>query len=154
MPHFDESIVINRPPAEVWAYLTDFFNAPRVSGSGIIGLRQTSPGALGVGSTLQGRRVVLGFETRNEFQITEWDPPHVLATTAAGRPFRSLVSRMTLEATSDGTRMVMRTQFELQPALKLLWPFMGPIIRRRMHASYARSKALIEAKPQARESEG
>ena len=146
MPHLNESIDINRPPDEVWAYLTDFFNAPRMSGSGIIGLRQTSPGPLGVGSTLQGRRVVLGFETRNDFQITEWDPPSALATTAAGRPFRSLVSRVTLEATSDGTRMIMRTHFELQPALKPLWPFMAPIIRRRMHASYARSKALIEAK--------
>jgi hypothetical protein len=151
MPHLDETIVINRPADEVWAYLTDFFNAPRMSGSGIIGLRQTSSGPLGVGSTLQGRRVVLGFETRNDFQITEWDPPRVLATTAAGRPFRSLVSRMTLEASPDGTRMVMRTQFELQPVLKLLWPFMAPIIRGRMHASYVRSKALIEAKVAARE---
>lgn len=147
MPHIDETIVINRPIDEVWAYLTDFFNAPRMSGSGIIGLRQTSPGPLGIGSTLQGRRVVLGFETRNDFQVTEWDPPHALATTAVGRPFRSLVSRVTLEATSDGTRMVMKTEFELHPALKLLWPFIGPIIRRRLHASYAHSKALIEAKP-------
>jgi hypothetical protein len=147
LPHLGESIVVNRPINEVWAYLTDFFNAPRMSGSGIIGLRQTSPGPLGIGSTLQGRRVILGFETRNNFRVTEWNPPHTLATSAEGRPFRSLVSRMTLEATADGTRLVMSTEFELQPVMKLLWPLMGGIVRRRMHASYARSKAMIEAKP-------
>ncbi|MEO8639798.1 MAG: SRPBCC family protein [Chloroflexota bacterium] len=147
MPHVDESIVINRPIDEVWAYLTDFFNAPRMSGSGIIGLRQTSPGPLGVGSTLQGRRVVLGFETRNDFKVTDWDPPHTFAATTAGRPFRSSATRITLEATADGTLLHMVSEFELQPAMKLLWPFMGRVIRRRLHASFARSKALIEAKP-------
>lgn len=139
--------MIDRSIDEVWAYLTDFFNAPRMSGSGIIGLRQTSPGPLGVGSTLQGRRVILGFETRNNFQVTEWNPPHALATTAEGRPFRSLVSRATLEATGDGTRLVMSSVFELQPAMKLLWPVIGPFLRRRLRAGFVHSKALIEAKP-------
>jgi ligand-binding SRPBCC domain-containing protein len=148
LPHLEGSIVINRPIDEVWAYLTDWFNAPRVSGSGIIGLRQTSPGPLGVGSTLQGRRVILGFETRNVFQVTEFDPPHALTSTATGRPFRSLVSRVTLEPTTDGTLVVDSTVFELQPAMKLLWPFVGPFVRRRHHASFARAKALIEARPQ------
>lgn len=74
MPKLQESIVINRPPDEVWAYVTDMFNAPRMSGSGLIGLRQTSPRPLSVGSSLQGRRLILGFETRNIFHVTEWDP--------------------------------------------------------------------------------
>jgi len=147
MPHFEESIVINRPPDEVWACVTDMFNAPRMSGSGLIGLRQTSPGPLSVGSTLQGRRLILGFETRNIFHVTEWDPPRTLATTAEGRPFRSLVSRLTLEATANGTLLVMSSEFELHPAMKPLWPFVGPFVRRRLHASYAHTKALIEAKP-------
>lgn len=147
MPHFEDSIVVNRPIDEVWAYITDFFNAPRLSGSGIIGLRQSSPGPLGLGSTLQGRRVVLGFETRNTFKITEWDPPRALSSSAEGRPFRSLVSRLTLESTADGTRLHEVVDFELQLAIKLLWPFLAPIITRRLHASLARSKALIEATP-------
>jgi hypothetical protein len=145
MPHIEDSIAIDRPIDEVWAYLTDWFNAPRVSGSGIIGLRQTSPGPLAVGSTLQGRRVVLGFETRNDFLVTEWDPPRVMTSTATGRPFRSLVSRITLEPTATGTRMASVTDFELQPAMKLIWPIMGPFVRRRLRASGARAKMLIEA---------
>jgi hypothetical protein len=146
LPRIEETVVIDRPTEEVWAYITDFFNAPRLSGSGIIGLRQISPGPLGVGSTLQGRRVVLGFEARNTFQVTEWDPPHALTATTAGLPFRSGVTHLALEPAAGGTRFRMVTDFELQPALKLLWPIMGPVVRRRMRASVARSKALIEAK--------
>jgi hypothetical protein len=143
----DGSIVINRPIDEVWAYFTDWFNTPRVGGAGIIGLRQTSSGPLGVGATLQGRRVVLGFETRNNYLCTEWDPPHAFAATIKGRPFRSAAARVTLEARADGTHLAVSTDFELQPTMKLLWPFAGPFMRRRWHAGFARGKALIEAKP-------
>lgn len=147
MTHFEGNVVIDRPIDEVWAYITDFFNAPRMSGSGIIGLRQTSPGPLGVGSTLQGRRVVLGFETRNIFHVIEWNPPHAFTATVEGRPFRSNTTRLTLESLADGTRLYELTDFELEPAVKLVWPLMGPIIRRRLHASFAQTKALIEARP-------
>src|SRR6266566_50352 len=147
LPHLEDSIVINRPIDEVWAFVTDWFNTPRMTGSGIIGLRQTSPGPLGVGSILQGRRTVLGFETRNTYTGTEWDPPHAFAATVEGRPFRSFVSRVTLESTADGTRLAVLADFELQPAMKLLWPIIGPFLRRRWHAGFAHAKALVEAKP-------
>lgn len=74
---------------------------------------------------LQGRRAILGFETRDNFQVTEWDPPHAFASTAAGRPFRSLVSRVPLESRAGGTHLVLFSDFELQPTMKLLWPFIG-----------------------------
>ena len=147
MPRIDESIVIDRPPDEVWAFITDFFNAPRVSGSGIIGLRQVSPGPLGIGSTLQGRRVIIGFEAKNTFHVTEWDPPHTFAADVTGRPFQSSVSRLVLEPNAEGTLFRMVAEFELQRAMRLIWPFMGPIVRRRVHASVALAKTLIEGKP-------
>ena len=40
---FEEAVVINRAVDEVWAYSTDFFNAPRMRGGNVLGLRQTSP---------------------------------------------------------------------------------------------------------------
>ena len=42
---FLESVLINRPPDEVWAFLTDFFNTPRVR-PGALAIRRTSPGLL------------------------------------------------------------------------------------------------------------
>jgi carbon monoxide dehydrogenase subunit G len=147
LPHLEESVVVDRPIDEVWAYLTDWFNTPRMSGSGIIGLRQTSPGPLGIGSILQGRRTVLGFEVRNTWTAVEWDPPHAFAAAMEGQPFRSGTSRVALEPTADGTRVSVVADFELRRAMKLLWPVAGPFIRRRWRAGFARSKASIEASP-------
>ena len=147
MPHFEHTVVIDRPPDEVWAYLTDWFNTPRMGGYAALGLRQTSPGPMGVGSTLQGRNVILGFETRLNHTITEWDPPRVYADKMEGRPFRSLSQRGTIEAVGDGSRLVITTDFELRPALKMLWPFLRPFVSRKMLSGLASGKTLIEAAP-------
>jgi ligand-binding SRPBCC domain-containing protein len=147
VPLFEHTVVIDRPIDEVWTFLTDWFNTPRMGGYAALGLRQTSPGPMGVGSTLQGRNVILGFETRLNHTITEWDPPHTIADTMEGRPFRSLSQRGTLEAIGDGTRLVVSTEFELRPALRLLWPFLGPFVRRKMRAGVLGLQRLLEAKP-------
>ncbi len=134
--HWDNSVVVDRPIDEVWAAVIDFFNAPRIGRrEGLLSIRQTSPGALGLGSTLTERRVILGFETRLEYRITEWDPPHAVSSTMEGRPFRSFVSRFALEGSPQGTKMWSAIEMELQPALKVLWPIIGPVLtRRRRHA--------------------
>jgi len=146
MPHFDESIVINRPVDEVVAFATDWFNAPR-DGSALA-FRQTSPGPPGVGTTFEGRTVILGFETRFKTRITEWDLPHHAVTFAhALGPFRSVVLRVTFEATLDGTRMVESRDMELRPALKLLAPLVVPFWRRRTKTAQKNFKRLVEAQP-------
>ena len=147
MPHFEDTVVIDRPIDEVWAYLTDWFNTPRMGGYAALGLRQTSPGPTGVGSTLQSRNVIVGFETRLNQTVTEWAPPHTFAVTIEGRPFRSLSQRGTLEAVGDGSRLVLSTEFELRPALRLLWPFLGPFARRKMRTGVQGVKRLLESKP-------
>jgi hypothetical protein len=53
---FEETVVINRAVDEVWAYSTDLFNAPRMRRSNMLGLRQTSPGPLGVAATRRARQ--------------------------------------------------------------------------------------------------
>jgi ligand-binding SRPBCC domain-containing protein len=147
VPHFVDSVEIDRPIDEVWAYMTDWFNTPRMGGYAALGLRQTSPGPLGVGSTLQGRNVLLGFETRLNHTVTEWDPPHVYADTMEARPFRSMSQRATLEALGDKTRLTVTTDFDLRPAMKLIWPFVQPFVRRKMSAGIQRLPRLLEGKP-------
>jgi uncharacterized protein YndB with AHSA1/START domain len=147
LPHLEDSVVVDRPIDDVWAYLTDLFNAPRLFGRHVLGIRQTSAGSPGVGSTLQGRMVVFGFETRLKFVITEWDPPHVLAFSGAIRPFRSGLARWTLETIGNGTKMVRSADVELPGALRLVWPFIRPVFVRGMRSTTRNLKQFIEAKP-------
>jgi ligand-binding SRPBCC domain-containing protein len=147
LPHFEHIVEIDRPIDEVWAYVTDWFNTPRMGGYAALGLRQTSPGPLGVGTTLQGRNVILGFETRLNHTVTEYDPPFVFADTMEGRPFRSLSQRGTLEAIGDGTRVTVTTDFELRLALRVLWPILRPFVKRKMSVGVQGLKRLVEAEP-------
>ena len=32
--HFEDTVMINRSPEEIWAFYTDWFNAPRIRGAG------------------------------------------------------------------------------------------------------------------------
>jgi ligand-binding SRPBCC domain-containing protein len=147
VPHFEHTVEIDRPIDVVWAYMTDWFNTPRMGGYAALGLRQTSPGPLGLGSTLEGRNVILGFETRLRHTVTEWDPPHSMVDTMQGRPFRSLSQRATAESVGDGTRLVVWTDFELKPALKVFWPLMRPFVSRKMRSGVHGLKRLLESEP-------
>jgi carbon monoxide dehydrogenase subunit G len=142
---FHESIAINRPPDEVWAFLIDVFNSPRVR-PGALALRRISPGPLGSGSVIQGRQIILGFETRLTMTITEFDPPRRAVATLAARPVRGAIST-TLELTADGTRVDRTTDIELHPALKLLSPVLRFIYRRQDRAASRNLKRLIEGGP-------
>jgi carbon monoxide dehydrogenase subunit G len=141
----NESVVINRPPDEVWAFLTDLFNSPRVR-PGALALRRTSPGPLGKGSVLQGRMTILGFETRFAMTVTEFDPPCSAVVTLAARPGRGAI-RTTLEPTPEGTRVDRTTDFELNPALRLMSPIFGLLLRRQDRAAARNWKRLIEGTP-------
>jgi carbon monoxide dehydrogenase subunit G len=140
-----ESIAINRPPDEVWAFLTELFNSPRVR-PGSLALRRTSPGPLGSGSVIQGRQMVLGFETRFTMTVTEFDPPRRAVVTLAARPVRGAISTM-LEPTANGTKVDRTTDIEFHPALKLLSPVLGYLLRRQDRAASRNLKRLIEGPP-------
>lgn len=144
---FHESVVIDRSPDDVWAFISDFFNSPRVR-PGALALRRTSPGPLGIGSVIQGRQMILGFETRFTMTLTEFDPPHRAVVTLASRPVSGAI-RTALEPTIDGTRMDRTTDLEFHPALKLLSPLLGFIYGGQDRAASRNLKRLIEAVPEA-----
>jgi len=141
--HWDNEVVINLPPDELWATFIDLFSAPRLPGVSM-SLRQTSPGPIGLGTTIQARRVILGFETRLLQTVTAYDPPHALAVTIEGRPFR-MVERVTLESVPGGTKLREVIDMELIVVLRLLWPLIGPFQRRRHQRDMRELKTKLEA---------
>jgi hypothetical protein len=144
--HFESQVTIRRPVEDVWAFMTDMFNAPRMRGM-TLATRKVSPGPLGVGSVLDNRTVILGFETHFRFTVIEWDPPHAAVVSLSGHLLRSARLRVELQATSDGTRQV--TSFDMEPSVAgiLLWPLMGPLTRRNLAKSDRKAKELLEASP-------
>lgn len=150
--HWVNTVVIERPIDELWPGFLDLFSAPRLPGSSFA-LRQTSPGPIGLGTTIEARRVILGFETRLIERITEWDPPHAMTATIEGGPLR-LVERITLEAVPGGTRFHETIDGEVSFPLRLLWPLIGPFQRRQRTQQIRDLKTKLEAEGRAAPSPG
>jgi hypothetical protein len=126
--------------------MIDLFNAPRMRGM-TLATRNVSPGPIGLGSVLDNRTVMLGFETHHRFTVIEWDPPRVMVASLSGPFLRSGRIGAELTATSEGTRQVTTTDIELTAAGILLWPLIGPLARRSQTKSDRTEKALLEASP-------
>lgn len=142
------SVVIERPSADVWAFLVDPFSVPRMGG-GRLRLRVTSPGPLGLGSSIQQRVAMLGFETSIDTVVTEWDPPravtHSISGSAKGGLMRSATFRTSLEETPAGTKVMRMADMEPRGILRFLWPMLWPVLVPRMDAQTSTLKRLLEA---------
>lgn len=148
MRRHESSVVIDRPLEEVWTFLVDFFNAPRMGG-GRLRVRVTSPGPVGLASSIQQRVVILGFETSIDTVVTEWDPPHAIAhstsSTATTGPIRGTF-RTSLERTPGGTKVVRMAEMEPRGILRrLLWPILWPLLVPRIDAQTRNLKRLLES---------
>ena len=112
MAHAHHAVTVNRPIAEVFAYLADGDNNPHWR-SGVIEIERTSHQA-GEGASYRqvlsgpgGRRI------RGDYQITSFDPPHGLTFTVTAGPARPTGR---FELTDEGpTRTTVTFTLDLQP---------------------------------------
>lgn len=142
--HLESTVTIRRPVDDVWAFMIDLFNSPRVRGM-TLATRKVSPGPFGLGTVVDNRTMILGFETHMRFTVIEWDPPHAVVASMSGPLLRSGRVATELRATSEGTRRVTRLDLELSPGGILLWPLLGRLLRRDQAGVDHKQKTLLEA---------
>jgi uncharacterized protein YndB with AHSA1/START domain len=149
MLRIDVSTLINRPVQEVWDFFTDFRNASHWIQSGSQ-VRLTSAGPLGVGTTFEVFRRVLGRDlTSQRHVVTQYEPGHIINTTAAIPLLGHVEGGWTFESLSGGTRMSWRSELGLGRAERLLGPAFARLVRRSQRPELSNIKRLIEARPAA-----
>jgi len=94
MAGLQQSVVIDRPPAEVFTFVSDLENDPPWSGAAE--LRRTSPGPLGVGTTFRQRDRILGRPMELSLEVVGYQPNHQIALRATSR-LLSLVGARTVD---------------------------------------------------------
>jgi hypothetical protein len=115
-------------------------------GGGRLVFRVTSPGPLGLGSSVQQRQAILGLETRLRTVVTEWNPPHAMAhSTYEASTVRSASFSVALEPTATESRVVRVAEFEPRGIWRLFLPILGPLFRRQMDAQTRNLKRLVES---------
>src|SRR5215467_11137035 len=101
MIHIEESITINRPIEEVFAYVSDFRTTSQWQ-TGVVDVRLTPEGPVGVGTRATFVRVFLGRWLAMAVEIVEYEPPTKQAFKTISGPMPGTVSRC-FEATTEGT---------------------------------------------------
>ena len=132
------AIIINRPPAEVFAWLTDFDTWPQWGGGNLVSMKQVSAGPLQAGSQLRQVNQTGRKPTETLVQVTDFVPDQ---TFGIERP--NLRGTFTLEPVLTGTQL--NAVFEVNAAgLSALMYRL--FIKRFVMNDLRKLKALIETR--------
>jgi hypothetical protein len=146
MPRVEEDIVINRPPADVFAFTTAPEN-DRLWSSTAVERHVESDGPVQVGTRIKAVDKFLGRRVESTFEVTEHEPNRRSAIKFVEGPIRA-EGRYAYEATDGGTRF--RWTLEAPPGLGGLYlgrvtdPLVTWIFRRRLQRDLRRLKAVLE----------
>lgn len=137
-----ETITIDRPRAEVFAFLIDGETRPQWDES-VVFERLTSPGPVAVGSTIHSRVRAVGRENDFHWRVTEFVASERLATVSTSGP---VSTEFVLEFTDAGAGCAVRATIEAHPAglMRLVEPMISETVRTTLGTSLARAKVLLE----------
>jgi hypothetical protein len=141
----EESAVIERPVAEVFALAADPTNDP-LWASVVAEATQTSEGPLGVGTTFEQVLRLLGRRIEITFEVTEYEPNRRLHIGRFSGRLRSAVGRRTFEPAPAGTRVTFRGEGTSGLFLNLLEPLVTAAARRAVRRDLANLKKVLEAR--------
>lgn len=141
MINVEDSIVINRPIGEVFAFVADQTNAPRWQHD-LLEVRRTTDGPVGVGTKHTAVRKFLGrrLELTNEYVHFE---PNKRVTFTGDGASRFEVSYLT-EAITEGTKLTCRMQMEQGGLFGLAEPLIAGSLKRDFAANFRDLKTLLE----------
>ena len=144
MIHIEDSIVINRPINEVFAYISDLTNAPEWQ-TRLLEVRRTTTAPLGVGSQFTFVRKFLGrkLEATNEF--TQYLPNEVVTFVTTSGPV-SVEASYLLQTRAADTRVTCQMAMKVEGFSRLAEPLIAASVRREMSAEFAYLKDLLESR--------
>jgi uncharacterized protein YndB with AHSA1/START domain len=142
MIRVEHSVVVSRPPEEVFAYSTDPANVPEWQGSA---LEANIGGPIQAGATGREVRKFLGRRMESTMRIEEYEPPRkfALRVTSGPVPFRF---EQTTEPDGGSTRISVAIEGEPGGFFKLAEPLVERAVKRELEGNYATLKDILEAR--------
>ena len=144
---FENSVTIERPVADVFAYMSRIENLPTWQGA-IVAAQPTAPGPPRVGATFAATAQVMGRLVEGTGEIVAWDPPRSYTLKSTSGPLLLTVT-MTLTADGPGTRVTGVSEGEARGVLRFVGGGLEPILQRQAQQDLERLKAVLEAGPAA-----
>ncbi len=142
--YFELSIWINRPPADVFAFLRDKDQYPQERGSPVLVLEKTTPGPAGVGTRYREVvRMLPCYQGEILSEITHYEPNEYLEEDFSVAGMRGHLAYQFLPETV-GTTLVQRESLHYQGLLRFFEPLIGLVLERRLRERLADIKKVLE----------
>lgn len=142
MQTFENTVTIQKPAKEVFAFLADFANIPMWNYA-IEETSKASPGPVGVGTRYRQTRSVPSRSVEG-FEVTVYEPARRLTIQGQIGHFQAKVSYL-LEAAAGATRLVNNVELDPSPAaLRLVAPLAAPRIKAAVAQNLGKLKLVLE----------
>jgi len=138
----EHSIVINRPVADVFAFITDPANETKWQ-EGVVSAKITSAGALGVGSEAAETRKFMGRDMVSKLKVSTYEPNKKFVFNVAEGPVPFEMNQ-TYESTGDGTKISIVIEGEPGGFFKLAEGMVRKQLESQIAADFERAKKLLE----------
>jgi len=142
----EASAMVERPTDEVWRFVIDFPNAPKVDPD-LLECKVTSEGQLGVGTTLQSRRTTRGARLA-VFRVTEYEPGRKLtAEVTSPKMMKGSRNTTTLENAEGKTKLNVAWDMKLNGFYSLLGPLLARSTKKLCETQVGNLKRILESEP-------
>ena len=139
----EQTIVIDRPVGEVFAFVTDQRNTPKWQ-AGLVEVRRLTDGPTGIGTRHVFVRNFLGRRMEGTNEYVAYQPDKLVTfRTISGPP---LEASYMFEPAGTGTRITSRVQLQGSGLFGLIEPVVAAGLRREMKAAFPALKALMESR--------
>ena len=144
MIRVEHSVTINRPPSEVFAYVSDPEKLPEWQ-STALEARWETPGPIAVGSRAVEVRKFLGRRMESTMEVTGFELDRELSFRVLDGPVPFQVTQK-FEAVGDGTRLDVVLEGEPGGFFKVAEPLVARAAKRQLEGDSATMKDILEAR--------
>jgi uncharacterized protein YndB with AHSA1/START domain len=136
-----ETTIVERPVEEAWGFMTDLANTPKWD-PGVLEVKQTSEGPVGVGTTIQSRhpkdRVL-------NARAIEYEPNHKFTLEFTSGPVKGTRVSYSMEIVEGKTKLTRTFDLKFSGAYRLVGPFVARGARREGGAEVNNVKRILES---------
>lgn len=138
------NIVIKRPVAEVFAFVSDLANGPQWQ-TGLLESRNQTKGSLGVGSKFASVRKFLGRKIEGLVEISEYElnSKFVIKSDTGTVPFKEVYL---FEPLANGTKLSTVIELHTSGLMGLAEPMIVGSLKRDMEANFGDLKDILETR--------
>ena len=138
----EQTVVIDRPIDEVFAYVTDQTNTPNWQ-AGLVEAKRTTASPIGVGTKHTFVRSFMGRRMEASNEYVAYEPGRIITFKTISGPV-PLEASYLFEPVAGGTHLTSKIAMDAKGLVSLAEPLIARSLRREMDAAFVALKGLLE----------